>query len=237
MLNLSHEYETIYILKPELPTDTIDKMATKVSGIIGKFEGEVLLQDDWGKRKLAYPIQKNARGHYVYFNFVGPSGLVGELERQLRIEDDLLRFLTVRVGQDINLESRRAEVAVLLKQREEEAAKRAEEEAKLAAEAAVRAEEEAKLAAKAEKAAAKVAAAKAAAAEEEAAAAVEEAPKEEASVEAAPAEEEAAPAEEEAAPAEEEAAPAEEEAAPAKKKAAPAKKKAAPAEETKEDAE
>jgi small subunit ribosomal protein S6 len=165
MLNLSHEYETIYILKPELPIDTVDKTADKVNGIIGKFDGEVLLQDDWGKRKLAYPIKKNARGHYVYFNYVGTSNLVGELERQLRIDDNLLRFLTVRVGEDVNVETRRAEVAILVKQREEEAARRAEEEAKAAAEEAARQEQEAKAAA------AKAAAAKAA--EEEAKAAAE----------------------------------------------------------------
>lgn len=173
MLNLSHEYETIYILKPELPIDTVDKTADKVNGIIGKFDGEVLLQDDWGKRKLAYPIKKNARGHYVYFNYVGTSNLVGELERQLRIDDNLLRFLTVRVGEDVDVESRRAEVAVLVKQREEEAARRAEEEAKAAAEEAARQEQEAKAAAaKAEAAAAKAAeeAAKAEEASEEAAA-------------------------------------------------------------------
>ena len=190
MLNLSNEYETIYILKPELPVDTIDKTADKVNGIIGKFDGEVLLQDDWGKRKLAYPIKKNARGHYVYFNYVGNSSLVGELERQLRIDDNLLRFLTVRVGEDVDLDNRRAEVAVLIKQRADEAAKRAEEEAKAAAEAAARAEQEAKAAAEAE--ARKAAAA--AAAEAKAAA---EAPAEEAAAEEAAAEEAAA---EEAAP-------------------------------------
>ena len=177
MLNLSREYETIYILKPELPIDTVDKTADKVNGIIGKFDGEVLLQDDWGKRKLAYPIKKNARGHYVYFNYVGTSNLVGELERQLRIDDNLLRFLTVRVGEDVNVENRRAEVAVLVKQREEEAARRADEEAKAAAEEAARQEQEAKAAA----AKAEAAAAKAAAEAAEAAAKAEaEAPAEEA---------------------------------------------------------
>lgn len=158
MLNLSHEYETIYILKPELPVDAVEKTADKVSGIIGKFDGEVLMQDDWGKRKLAYPIQKNARGHYVYFNYVGSNNLVGELERQLRIDDNLLRFLTVRVGEDVDVEVRRSEVAILVKQRAEEAARRAEEEAKAAAEAAARAEEEAAAAAAAEAAAAEAAA-------------------------------------------------------------------------------
>ena len=193
MLNLSNEYETIYILKPELPVDTIDKTADKVNGIIGSFEGEVLLQDDWGKRKLAYPIKKNARGHYVYFNYVGNSGLVGELERQLRIDENLLRFLTVRVGEDVDLDSRRAEVAVLVKQRADEAAARAEAEAKAAAEAAARAEADAKAAAEADARRAAAAAESEARAAAEAAEAAEAAPAEEAPAEEAPAEE--APAE------------------------------------------
>lgn len=184
MLNLSHEYETIYILKPELAAENIEKMSAKVQGIIGKFDGEVLMSDDWGKRKLAYPIQKNARGHYVCLSYVGSSSLVGEIERQLRIEEDLLRFLTIRVGEDIDVEGRRAEVAVLVEQRAKEAAIKAEEEAKAAAEAAAAAAEEAKVAAKAEKAAAKAAAAEAKAAE----AATAEAATEEAAAEAAPAE-------------------------------------------------
>ena len=57
MLNLSHEYETIYILKPELPIDTVDKTADKVNGIIGKFDGEVLLQDGRELRKLLLPLR------------------------------------------------------------------------------------------------------------------------------------------------------------------------------------
>jgi small subunit ribosomal protein S6 len=146
MLNLSHEYETIYVLKPELAAENFEKMSAKIQGIIVKFDGEVLLLDDWGKRKLAYPIQKNARGHYVCLSYVGPSSLVGEIERQLRIEEDLLRFLTIRVGEDIDVASRRAEVAVLVEQRAKEAAIRAEEEAAAAAEAEALAAEEAKTA-------------------------------------------------------------------------------------------
>jgi small subunit ribosomal protein S6 len=192
MLNLSHEYETIYVLKPELAAENFEKMSAKIQGIIVKFDGEVLLLDDWGKRKLAYPIQKNARGHYVCLSYVGPSSLVGEIERQLRIEEDLLRFLTIRVGEDIDVASRRAEVAVLVEQRAKEAAIRAEEEAAAAAEAEALAAEEAKTAAKAEKAAAKAAAAEAKAAAAEAKAAAEaptdEAPADEAVAEAAPAE-------------------------------------------------
>ncbi len=107
------EYETIYVVKPELPEDALGALNEKIQGIISKNEGETLTFDDWGKRKLAYPIQKNSKGHYIYLNFVGPTNLVAELERHLRIEDNLLRFLTVKLGFDVDVESRRAEAIEL----------------------------------------------------------------------------------------------------------------------------
>ncbi len=99
------EYETIYILKPDLTEDAIAGVSEKVEGIVKQFEGVVLERDDWGKRKLAYPISRNSRGHYVRFHYVGPGDLVAELERQLRYDDSLLRFLTVKLGFDVDVEA------------------------------------------------------------------------------------------------------------------------------------
>ncbi len=99
------EYETIYILKPDLTEDAIAGVSEKVEGIVKQFEGVVLERDDWGKRKLAYPISRNSRGHYVRVHYVGPGGLVAELERQLRYDDSLLRFLTVKLGFDVDVEA------------------------------------------------------------------------------------------------------------------------------------
>ena len=141
------EYETIYIVRPELPDEAMKAISDKISGIIEKGSGIVLTLDDWGKRKLAYPIKKNNKGHYVYFNFVGPSDLVGELERNLRIDDQLLRFLTVKLGVDVDVETRQAEAAEENVRRAEARAAAAAlaEEERLRAEA--RAEEEASRAA------------------------------------------------------------------------------------------
>ena len=145
------EYETIYIVRPELPEDALKAISDKVSGIIETGSGIVLTLDDWGKRKLAYPIRKNSKGHYVYFNYVAPSDLVAELERQLRIDDQLLRFLTVKLGVDVDVETRKVEAAEENKKREEAraaaAAAAAEEEKRRAAEEAARAEAEAAAAA------------------------------------------------------------------------------------------
>ncbi|MCB9744824.1 MAG: 30S ribosomal protein S6 [Alphaproteobacteria bacterium] len=103
------EYETIYIVKPELTEDVVQAIHEKIDGIIDRFEGHVLLRDDWGKRKLAYPIQKNSKGHYTHLTYLGPNDLVAELERVLRLDANLIRFLTVRLADDVDVEVRLAE--------------------------------------------------------------------------------------------------------------------------------
>jgi small subunit ribosomal protein S6 len=161
-----NEYETIYVMKPELPTDAMEKVATKITKVIGDYSGSVLLKDDWGKRKLAYQIQKNTRGHYVLINYLATSDVVAEIERHLRIDDTLLRFLTIRLCEDADVEGRKAEAVELNAKRTEEAKARAEAAAKAEAEreaaqaerAANRAAEEAKAAAEEAKAAAALAA-------------------------------------------------------------------------------
>ncbi|MFT5584019.1 MAG: small subunit ribosomal protein S6 [Cognaticolwellia sp.] len=187
---IQHEYETIYVVKPEVPEDTLKTISEKVETIIGGNEGTLLFFDDWGKRKLAYPIQKNSKGHFVYVRFVGPGTLIAELERNLGIDDKLLRFLTVRLAVDVDLSEAQAAAEEIVKQKAEEAAKRAAEEAVRAAEEAAYAEMARK---QAEAAAAKEAAAEAAKAADaaEAAAAAAAAPAAAADADAA----EAAPAE------------------------------------------
>jgi len=105
------EYETIYILKPDLTEDAVTGVSEKVTGIVNQFEGTLLDEDDWGKRKLAYPISRNSRGHYVRFHYVGPTDLIAELERQLRYDDNLLRFLTVKMNYDVDVATLSAEAA------------------------------------------------------------------------------------------------------------------------------
>jgi small subunit ribosomal protein S6 len=182
-----NEYETIYVMKPELPTDAMEKVSTKITSVIGDYSGSVLMKDDWGKRKLAYQIQKNTRGHYVLINYLATPDVVAEIERHLRIDDTLLRFLTIRLAEDANVETRNAEAVELNAKRAEEAKARAEANAKAEAEReAAQAEREARRAA-AEKAQAEEAALAATAEAEAAAAAPAEA---EAEAEAAaPAEE------------------------------------------------
>jgi len=118
------EYETIYILKPEVPEDIVRTLNEKVDGIIGRYEGHILIRDDWGKRKFAYPIQKNSKGHYLYVNYLGPSDLVLEVERNLRIEENLLRFLTVKLSEDVDVETKQQEAKERIARKAQAAAER-----------------------------------------------------------------------------------------------------------------
>ncbi len=91
------KYETIFILQPELSEDDIKSVTTKAQDVISTYKGECFRMDDWGIRKLAYPIKKSARGRYYYLRFDGDSALIAELERRLRLDDKVLRYQSVNI--------------------------------------------------------------------------------------------------------------------------------------------
>ena len=91
------KYETIFILQPELSEDDIKSITSKAQDVISTYNGECFRMDDWGIRKLAYPIKKSARGRYYYLRFDGDSALIAELERRLRLDDKVLRYQSVNI--------------------------------------------------------------------------------------------------------------------------------------------
>ena len=91
------KYETIFILQPELSEDEIKSVTAKAQDVIASYNGECLRMDDWGIRKLAYPIKKSARGRYYYLRFDGESALIAELERRLRLDEKVLRYQSVNI--------------------------------------------------------------------------------------------------------------------------------------------
>ncbi|MFA7405168.1 MAG: 30S ribosomal protein S6 [Pelobacteraceae bacterium] len=91
------KYETIFILQPELSEDDIKSVTAKAQDVISTYKGECLRMDDWGIRKLSYPIKKSARGRYYYLRFDGESALIAELERRLRLDDKVLRYQSVNI--------------------------------------------------------------------------------------------------------------------------------------------
>jgi small subunit ribosomal protein S6 len=93
-------YEVMYIIDPETPADKIGKLNEAVGKLIEKEGGTVVRMDDVGIRNLAYPIQKKYEGHYVLFEIEGSGQEIAELERRMRVNDMILRYITVRVDED-----------------------------------------------------------------------------------------------------------------------------------------
>jgi small subunit ribosomal protein S6 len=104
------EYETIYILRPDTANDGIGQVNTKIRGIIETGGGTLLKVDNWGKRKLAYEVQKQMKGIYLFFSYLGSAGLVEEVERNLRLSDPVIRFYSVKVAENVDPATRKTEV-------------------------------------------------------------------------------------------------------------------------------
>ena len=98
---MSRMYETIYIVQPDLGEEEIKTLSTKVQDVVANMNGDFKRLEDWGTRKLAYPINKNPRGRYFYLRFDGDSALIAELERRLRLDDKVIRYQSVKLEQDV----------------------------------------------------------------------------------------------------------------------------------------
>ncbi|HKO94296.1 MAG TPA: 30S ribosomal protein S6 [Polyangiaceae bacterium] len=93
----AREYETIYVLRPDAGREASESISTRVQDVISKQRGALTRVENWGYRKLAYPVKKHGRGVYVYVKYLGDGELVSELERNLRLQDAVLKFQTVRL--------------------------------------------------------------------------------------------------------------------------------------------
>lgn len=90
-------YESVFIARQDIPTTQVEALTTSFSEIITANGGKVTKTEQWGLRNLAYRIRKNKKGHYVMLNLDAPSAAVMEMERNMRLNEDVLRFLTVKV--------------------------------------------------------------------------------------------------------------------------------------------
>src|SRR3989339_620596 len=97
-------YETIFIIKPNIDADGITAITDRVSGIIKDFDGTLVTVDKWGLKKLAYNIGKESQGMYIYVEYGSKPAAVVEIERILKIDDRILKFMTVKTQEvfDIN---------------------------------------------------------------------------------------------------------------------------------------
>ena len=104
-------YETFVIIDPDLSQDQREPLISKVEELITQMDGFLVLTDDWGERKLAYNIKKKGRGYYVRFDYCGLAPLVNEIERFFRIEDRALKYMTVLLSENPDLEKIKEEKA------------------------------------------------------------------------------------------------------------------------------
>ena len=98
------KYETIVIFNPDLKDQGRTDLFDRVKNIISKENGILLDFDEWGNKKLAYEIKKKLRGFYVCITYGGTGDLVKELERNLRLSDDVLKFMTLLLSDDVTVE-------------------------------------------------------------------------------------------------------------------------------------
>ena len=100
----AREYETIYILRPNVETEEANKVATRVRDVLERTGAKLTKVDVWGKRRLAYDIGKFTRGIFVYVGYAAHGDVVAELERNLRLLETVMRYQTIVVADRIDLD-------------------------------------------------------------------------------------------------------------------------------------
>ncbi|MBE6452013.1 MAG: 30S ribosomal protein S6 [Alphaproteobacteria bacterium] len=91
------KYESVLIARQDLGTSQVNNIVSEMSNVISAQGGEVVRVDNWGLKNLAYRIKKNRKGHYVLLNISAPSQAIAEYERLLRVNEDIIRYMTVKV--------------------------------------------------------------------------------------------------------------------------------------------
>ncbi|MBS0255676.1 MAG: 30S ribosomal protein S6 [Proteobacteria bacterium] len=90
-------YEHVFLARQDLSQAQVDALAATATEIVESQSGKVTKTETWGLKNLAYKIKRNRKAHFVLLNIEAPAGVVAELERQTSINEDVIRFLTVRV--------------------------------------------------------------------------------------------------------------------------------------------
>ncbi|MEO0689556.1 MAG: 30S ribosomal protein S6 [Pseudomonadota bacterium] len=92
-------YEHIFLARQDLSQAQVDALAATATEIVEANEGKVTKTETWGLKSLAYKIERNRKAHFVMLNIDGPGAVVAELERQTRINEDVIRYMTIRVDE------------------------------------------------------------------------------------------------------------------------------------------
>ncbi len=94
---MSNSYETVFIANPVLSAPQMKEAVDKFKGVITDMGGEIVYEEDWGLRKLAYPIQKKSTGFYYLVEFKGEGNIIAKLETEYRRDERIMRFLTMKM--------------------------------------------------------------------------------------------------------------------------------------------
>jgi len=134
------DYETIFILNPNLEEEEAEKVNLRMQEILKSGGGELLRVEKWGKRRLAYEVQKHKKGDYVLLRYQSEPAAVTELERNMKLSDQVIKFMTVKLEKDMieneaAQQKAKAEEEARIQESKAEAEARAETEAKAEAEA------------------------------------------------------------------------------------------------------
>lgn len=97
-----NHYETMYIVSPALDDDSLKETLDKFSDLITKLKGSIVKVNEWGKKKLAYEVRRFDKGYYVVVDFCALPTMVTELERNLKLDDRVLKYLTVKIDDNID---------------------------------------------------------------------------------------------------------------------------------------
>ena len=135
------QYELIYVIAPDVDDAGVAELHARVEEIVTAGGGTIDKTDNWGRRRLAYEINRHKEGTYVLELFTGSGAIVGELDRRLKVTDNVLRYLVVRVDEDLRKAERERARRQARRQRRRSAGE-AEPAAQPAAETAARPEEE-----------------------------------------------------------------------------------------------
>jgi small subunit ribosomal protein S6 len=109
-------YESVWVVDGDLPDEEVQAAIDKFTRIIAAQNGTLVGVDEWGRKKLAYKINKSARGYYILADFAGTPETVRELERNYRIDDRIIRYLTVKKSDKVDLNVLQAEIEARAKQ-------------------------------------------------------------------------------------------------------------------------
>lgn len=108
-MGVPRRYETIFIAKPNLSPDDLKNLADKMKDIMVQGGGQIVKFDEWGVKRLAYAVKKHNQGFYFFTDYAGAPALVKELERNLKIDDRVIKHLTVKIEDALHAESPQVE--------------------------------------------------------------------------------------------------------------------------------